>query len=56
MTAQEHLALTGFPVEHLNLTNYSGHQMKDLAGNAMTTTVIGAAILSALTTAYKIHR
>ena len=54
MTAQEHLALTGFPVERLKLTDYSSSRIKDLAGNAMTTTVIGAAILSALTTAYEV--
>ena len=44
----EALSLQGIPVEDLLLTRESENQMSDLAGNAMTTTVVGACMLSAL--------
>jgi len=44
----EALSLQGIPVEDLLLTRESEGQMSDLAGNAMTTTVVGACMLSAL--------
>lgn len=44
----EVLALQGMPIDNLDLTKASLRQLQDLAGNAMTTTVIGASILSTL--------
>ena len=44
----EALSLQGIPVDDLLLTRESEGQMSDLAGNAMTTTVVGACMLSAL--------
>ena len=42
------LSLQGIPVDDLLLTKESEDQMADLAGNAMTSTVVGACIISAL--------
>ena len=42
------MSLQGIPVDDLLLTRESEGQMSDLAGNAMTTTVVGACMLSAL--------
>nr|KAK5436053.1 hypothetical protein LTR18_009632 [Exophiala xenobiotica] len=44
----EMFALQGMPISDLSLNKESSGLLQDLAGNAMTTTVIGAAILSAL--------
>ena len=44
----EVLSLQGIPVDDLLLTRESQDQMADLAGNAMSSTVVGACILSAL--------
>jgi site-specific DNA-cytosine methylase len=44
----EALSLQGIPVDDLLLTRESEDQMADLAGNAMTSTVVGACMLSAL--------
>lgn len=44
----EALALQGLPIDSLLLTRETTNQLQDLAGNAMTSTVVGAAILSAL--------
>ena len=44
----EALSLQGIPVDDLLLTRETENQMSDLAGNAMTTTVVGACMLSAL--------
>ncbi|OBT84724.1 hypothetical protein VE02_06091 [Pseudogymnoascus sp. 03VT05] len=44
----EALALQGLPVDSLILTRESQAKLQDLAGNAMSSTVVGAAILSAL--------
>ena len=44
----EALALQGLPIDSLILTRETTNQLQDLAGNAMTSTVVGAAILSAL--------
>lgn len=44
----EALALQGIPTDRLSLTTESQRQLFDLAGNAMTTTVVGSAMLSAL--------
>jgi len=45
----EALSLQGIPVDDLLLTRETENQMSDLAGNAMTTTVVGACMLAALT-------
>ncbi|KAI9877173.1 MAG: hypothetical protein M1830_004631 [Pleopsidium flavum] len=44
----EALALQGLPIDNLLLTRENPNQLQDLAGNAMTSTVVGPAILSAL--------
>ncbi|WWD22469.1 hypothetical protein CI109_106962 [Kwoniella shandongensis] len=48
VTGREALALQGIPVRELLLTSENEDQLADLAGNAMTTTVVGASMLSAL--------
>ena len=45
----EALSLQGIPVDDLLLTRENENQMSDLAGNAMTTTVVGACMLAAMT-------
>ena len=45
----EALSLQGIPVDDLLLTRETENQMSDLAGNAMTTTVVGACMLAAMT-------
>ena len=47
VTGREALALQGIPVRELLLTSESEDQLADLAGNAMTTTVVGASMLAA---------
>ena len=49
----EALALQGLPIDKLLLTRESNSNLHDLAGNAMTSTVVGAAILSALIAGYE---
>lgn len=49
----EALALQGIPVDGLILSRQTQRQQRDLAGNAMTATVVGAAILAALMVAAK---
>lgn len=44
----EALALQGIPIDILQLTRESQKELKDLAGNAMSSTVVGAATLAAL--------
>jgi hypothetical protein len=44
----ESLSLQGIPVEDLIMTKETETQMKDLSGNAMSTTVVGACMLAAL--------
>ena len=44
----ESLMLQGIPVDKLQLTCETQRELQDLAGNAMSSTVVGAAILSAL--------
>lgn len=48
VTGREALALQGIPVRELLLTNENEDQLADLAGNAMTTTVVGSAMIAAL--------
>ncbi|KAM0792935.1 hypothetical protein ACM66B_002694 [Microbotryomycetes sp. NB124-2] len=47
----EALALQGLPIDELLLTRENTDQLADLAGNAMSSTVVGAAILAALSVA-----
>lgn len=53
LTGREALALQGLPVNKLLLTRESQKEQLDLAGNAMTTTVVGAALVSAFIVGYK---
>lgn len=48
LCGEELLMLQGIPVDDLLLTKESEDNLKDLAGNAMSTTVVGACILAAL--------
>lgn len=50
----EALALQGLPVDTLILTREPQSKLQDLAGNAMSSTVVGAAILSALIARYEV--
>lgn len=50
----ESLALQGLPLDRLLLTRETQRELQDLAGNAMSSTVVGAAILSALIVGYKV--
>ncbi|KAL2834190.1 hypothetical protein BDW59DRAFT_178723 [Aspergillus cavernicola] len=50
----ESLALQGLPLDRLLLTQESQRELQDLAGNAMSSTIVGAAILSALIVGYKV--
>ncbi|KAL5003338.1 hypothetical protein BDV10DRAFT_180471 [Aspergillus recurvatus] len=50
----ESLALQGLPLDRLLLTQESQRDLQDLAGNAMSSTVVGAAILSALIAGHKV--
>jgi SNF2-related domain len=53
MIGLEALAMQGLPIERLLLTREHQRQLQDLAGNAMSTTVVGAAMLGALIVGYK---
>ncbi|KAF8574267.1 hypothetical protein K439DRAFT_1665489 [Ramaria rubella] len=48
MIGLEALSLQGLPVDELLLTRETEDQLADLAGNAMSTTVVGACIMAAL--------
>lgn len=48
MIGLEALSLQGLPVDELLLTRETEDQIADLAGNAMSTTVVGASIMAAL--------
>ncbi|KAL2829835.1 hypothetical protein BJY01DRAFT_261159 [Aspergillus pseudoustus] len=50
----ESLALQGLPLDRLLLTQETQRELQDLAGNAMSSTVVGAAILSALIVGHKV--
>ncbi|KAK6359728.1 hypothetical protein TWF696_000868 [Orbilia brochopaga] len=50
MIGIELLSLQGLPVEQLILTRETEANLKDLAGNAMSSTVVGTAIIAALVT------
>jgi hypothetical protein len=44
----EALSMQGLPIDELLLTRESEDNLRDLAGNAMSSTVVGASIVSAL--------
>ncbi len=48
MVGLEALSMQGLPVDKLLLTRETEDQLADLAGNAMSTTVVGSCILAAL--------
>ncbi|KAJ6110097.1 C-5 cytosine methyltransferase [Penicillium sp. IBT 16267x] len=48
LTGLEALSLQGLPTDRLILSHESSRELQDLAGNAMTTTTVGAVVLSAL--------
>ena len=50
----ESLMLQGIPIDRLILTRETQANLQDLAGNAMSSTVVGAAILSALIAAHPV--
>ena len=53
ITGRESLSLQGLPIDQLLLTRENEDQLADLAGNAMSATVVGAAMLAALLSGYK---
>ncbi|KUI55585.1 Helicase domino [Cytospora mali] len=48
VTGSESLKLQGLPIDCFDMSIETQEQLQDLAGNAMSTTVVGATILSAL--------
>ncbi|KAF9224022.1 hypothetical protein BS17DRAFT_703902 [Gyrodon lividus] len=54
MVGVEALAMQGLPVDKLLLTRESQDELADLAGNAMSSTVVGACILAALVVGKKL--
>jgi hypothetical protein len=56
ITGPELLALQGIPTGKLSLTYESSRQLQDFAGNAMTSTVVCAALLAAFGVGFKILR
>ncbi|KAG2365027.1 hypothetical protein BDR07DRAFT_1449967 [Suillus spraguei] len=54
MIGVEALAMQGLPIDKLLLTRESQDELADLAGNAMSSTVVGACILSALVAGQKL--
>ena len=49
------MILQGIPVERLDLNVLTSSQLQDLAGNAMSTTVVGAALLALVTTFHRFY-
>ena len=54
MVGLEALSMQGLPVDELLLTRETEDQLADLAGNAMSTTVVGTCILAALVVGHKL--
>lgn len=54
--ALEYLAMQGLPAKSLNFARESQNDLKDLAGNAMTSTVVGVACISTLMAVLKSRR
>ncbi|KAL8824594.1 MAG: hypothetical protein Q9191_004950 [Dirinaria sp. TL-2023a] len=53
LLGREALILQGLPVDRLILSRETEKELLDLAGNAMTSTVVGAALIAAITVACK---
>ena len=45
--------MQGLPIDELLLTRESEDNLRDLAGNAMSSTVVGASMIAALIVGYK---
>lgn len=56
LTGSQTLVLQGMPLDKLHFAGESQRECQDLAGNAMTTTVIGASLISAIMHGYKVFR
>lgn len=56
LTFQECFKLQGIPLDKITFTTETRAQVQDMAGNAMSSTVVGSAILSALIAGSKILR
>ncbi|QIW94895.1 hypothetical protein AMS68_000413 [Peltaster fructicola] len=56
LAPEETLRLQGLPLDKISFTTETPNELHDLAGNAMTSTVVGAAILSALICGHKAIR
>ncbi|KAK3672165.1 hypothetical protein LTR78_007918 [Recurvomyces mirabilis] len=54
LTAHENLKLQGIPLDRIILGSETPAELLDLAGNAMSSTVVGAALLSALLVGYRL--
>ncbi|KAF2772471.1 hypothetical protein EJ03DRAFT_324490 [Teratosphaeria nubilosa] len=54
MSAEETLKLQGIPLNRISFTTETSNDQQDLAGNAMTSTVVGSAMLAALITGYRL--
>lgn len=52
LAPEETLKLQGLPLSKVSFTTESSSELQDLAGNAMTSTVVGSAILAALICGY----
>ena len=53
LTPEEVLTMQGIPLEKLSLTTETAKNLRDLAGNAMSTPVVGSGLVSALLAGYK---
>ena len=56
ITGSECMTLQGLPLEQLDLGTLTQAQLRDLAGNAMSSTVVGATIFATLITFYNIFK
>lgn len=56
ITGSEALKLQGMPIENFDMSIETQAQLQDLAGNAMTTTVVGAAILASFQSVAELDR
>ncbi|TKA23611.1 hypothetical protein B0A50_07445 [Salinomyces thailandicus] len=54
MAPEESLMLQGLPLDKVSFTTETSNDLQDLAGNAMTSTVVGSALLSALILGHKL--
>ena len=53
LTGHEALKLQGLDIDSVSFTSETDSELRDLAGNAMSSTIVGSAILSALIVAYE---